>query len=194
VPVSGEQQTQHRRPRRGHTDLLQSLLDTALRAIRAGRDRLPGCFQIGCRHPPVHHQTNLATRTAQPRHRRAFGPAAATQPRPVRCTCCRFASIETTPGMGVVGILPAAATVSDRSRSTKCTGDLLGISLRSRWRWQRGAMTTSPSLARSASGSGERRYRLGDPLGDRCLEMVAGRARPNRGVRTHHLASGFVGL
>ena len=40
-------------------------------------------------------------------------------------------------------------------------------------------MTTFPSLIRCASASGEVRYRLGDPLVDRYLEFVAGRARPN---------------
>jgi len=40
-------------------------------------------------------------------------------------------------------------------------------------------MTTFPVLVRSASTSGMVRYRLGDPLIDRYLEFVAGRARPN---------------
>jgi integrase/recombinase XerD len=40
-------------------------------------------------------------------------------------------------------------------------------------------MTTFPCLVRSVSASGEWRYRLGDPLVDRYLEFVAGRARPN---------------
>jgi integrase/recombinase XerD len=40
-------------------------------------------------------------------------------------------------------------------------------------------MTIFPSLIRCASASGEVRYRLGDPLVDRYLEFVAGRARPN---------------
>ncbi len=40
-------------------------------------------------------------------------------------------------------------------------------------------MTTSLCLVRSASTSGAVRYRLGDPLLDRYLEFVAGRARPN---------------
>ena len=40
-------------------------------------------------------------------------------------------------------------------------------------------MITCPSLARFASPSGEARYPLGHPLLDRCLEFVAGRARPN---------------
>jgi integrase/recombinase XerD len=40
-------------------------------------------------------------------------------------------------------------------------------------------MSTFPSLIRCASASGEVRYRLGDPLVDRYLEFVAGRARPN---------------
>ena len=40
-------------------------------------------------------------------------------------------------------------------------------------------MTTSPYLVRSVSTSGAVRYRLGDPLLDRYLEFVAGRARPN---------------
>jgi integrase/recombinase XerD len=39
-------------------------------------------------------------------------------------------------------------------------------------------MTTFPSLIRCVSASGEARYRLGDPLVDRYLEFVAGRARP----------------
>jgi integrase/recombinase XerD len=40
-------------------------------------------------------------------------------------------------------------------------------------------MTGFPSLVRSASVSGEVRYRLGHPLVDRYLEFVAGRARAN---------------
>ena len=40
-------------------------------------------------------------------------------------------------------------------------------------------MTTFPCLVRSVSTSGVVRYRLGDPLLDRYLEFVAGRARPN---------------
>jgi integrase/recombinase XerD len=40
-------------------------------------------------------------------------------------------------------------------------------------------MTTFPSLIRCVSSSGVVRYRLGDPLVDRYLEFVAGRARPN---------------
>jgi integrase/recombinase XerD len=40
-------------------------------------------------------------------------------------------------------------------------------------------MTDFPCLVRSAVRSGEARYRLGDPLVDRYLEFVAGRARPN---------------
>jgi integrase/recombinase XerD len=40
-------------------------------------------------------------------------------------------------------------------------------------------MTTFPFLIRSVSASCEWRYRLGDPLVDRYLEFVAGRARPN---------------
>src|SRR3954466_16165552 len=40
-------------------------------------------------------------------------------------------------------------------------------------------MTTFPLLVRSIAGSGAVRYRLGDPLVDRYLEFVAGRARPN---------------
>jgi site-specific recombinase XerD len=40
-------------------------------------------------------------------------------------------------------------------------------------------MTTFPSLIRGVSSSGAVRYRLGDPLVDRYLEFVAGRARPN---------------
>ena len=44
--------------------------------------------------------------------------------------------------------------------------------------WGPGAMTTFPSLIRSVSSSGEVRYALGDPLVDRYLEFVAGRARP----------------
>jgi hypothetical protein len=40
-------------------------------------------------------------------------------------------------------------------------------------------MTNLPSLIRSVSTLGEVRYRLGDPLVDRYLEFVAGRARPN---------------
>jgi integrase/recombinase XerD len=41
-------------------------------------------------------------------------------------------------------------------------------------------MTGFPSLVRSVARSGEARYRLGDPLVDRYLEFVSGRARPNR--------------
>ena len=40
-------------------------------------------------------------------------------------------------------------------------------------------MTCFPSLVRSISASGAVRYALGDPLVDRYLEFVAGRARPN---------------
>src|SRR6476620_8552774 len=40
-------------------------------------------------------------------------------------------------------------------------------------------MTTFPSLIRCVSSAGLVRYRLGDPLVDRYLEFVAGRARPN---------------
>jgi integrase/recombinase XerD len=40
-------------------------------------------------------------------------------------------------------------------------------------------MTTFPSLVRWYTASGAVRYRLGDPLVDRYLEFVAGRARPN---------------
>jgi site-specific recombinase XerD len=40
-------------------------------------------------------------------------------------------------------------------------------------------MTGFPSLVRSTAGSGAVRYRLGDPLVDRYLEFVAGRARLN---------------
>ena len=40
-------------------------------------------------------------------------------------------------------------------------------------------MTTFPSLVRWSTASGAVRYRLGDPLVDRYLEFVAGRARPN---------------
>ena len=40
-------------------------------------------------------------------------------------------------------------------------------------------MTDFPCLVRSATTSGQVRYRLGDPLVDRYLEFVAGRARPN---------------
>jgi integrase/recombinase XerD len=40
-------------------------------------------------------------------------------------------------------------------------------------------MTDFPCLVRSVGRSGEARYRLGDPLVDRYLEFVAGRARPN---------------
>src|SRR6266704_1920634 len=39
-------------------------------------------------------------------------------------------------------------------------------------------MTDFPCLVRSVARSGEARYRLGDPLVDRYLEFVAGRARP----------------
>src|SRR5579859_6718181 len=40
-------------------------------------------------------------------------------------------------------------------------------------------MSSFPCLVRFVSASGEVRYRLGDPLVDRYLEFVAGRARPN---------------
>jgi site-specific recombinase XerD len=40
-------------------------------------------------------------------------------------------------------------------------------------------MSSFPSLARTVSGSGQVRYRLGEPLVDRYLEFVAGRCRPN---------------
>jgi hypothetical protein len=40
-------------------------------------------------------------------------------------------------------------------------------------------MITFPCIVRSASPSGELRYSIGDPLLDRYLEFVAGRARPN---------------
>jgi len=46
-------------------------------------------------------------------------------------------------------------------------------------RCQRAVMTTLPSLVRWSTASGAVRYRLGDPLVDRYLEFVAGRARPN---------------
>jgi integrase/recombinase XerD len=40
-------------------------------------------------------------------------------------------------------------------------------------------MTNFPCLIRSATATGEARFALGDPLVDRYLEFVAGRARPN---------------
>jgi site-specific recombinase XerD len=40
-------------------------------------------------------------------------------------------------------------------------------------------MTFSPCLIRSSTAAGETRFELGDPLVDRYLEFVAGRARPN---------------
>jgi site-specific recombinase XerD len=40
-------------------------------------------------------------------------------------------------------------------------------------------MTFSPCLIRSSTAAGEARFGLGDPLLDRYLEFVAGRARPN---------------
>jgi integrase/recombinase XerD len=40
-------------------------------------------------------------------------------------------------------------------------------------------MSSFPCLARTVSGSGQVRYRLGEPLVDRYLEFVAGRCRPN---------------
>jgi site-specific recombinase XerD len=40
-------------------------------------------------------------------------------------------------------------------------------------------MTFSPCLIRSSTAAGEARFELGDPLVDRYLEFVAGRARPN---------------
>jgi hypothetical protein len=45
--------------------------------------------------------------------------------------------------------------------------------------WEPVSMTDFPCLERWAGRSGEARYRLGDPLVDRYLEFVAGRARPN---------------
>jgi integrase/recombinase XerD len=45
--------------------------------------------------------------------------------------------------------------------------------------WESFPMTDFPCLVRSAARSGEARYRLGDPVLDRYLEFVAGRARPN---------------
>ena len=40
-------------------------------------------------------------------------------------------------------------------------------------------MTNFPCLIRSATTAGETRFALGDPLVDRYLEFVAGRALPN---------------
>jgi integrase/recombinase XerD len=40
-------------------------------------------------------------------------------------------------------------------------------------------MTFSPCVIRSSTAAGETRFELGDPLVDRYLEFVAGRARPN---------------
>src|SRR5579872_6898138 len=40
-------------------------------------------------------------------------------------------------------------------------------------------MSSFPCLVRFVSGSGQVRYRLGDRLVDRYLELVAGRCRPN---------------
>src|SRR4051794_7814505 len=40
-------------------------------------------------------------------------------------------------------------------------------------------MTSFPVLVRSVSSAGAVRYALGDPLVDRYLEFVGGRARPN---------------
>jgi integrase/recombinase XerD len=40
-------------------------------------------------------------------------------------------------------------------------------------------MSSFPCLVRFMSGSGQARYRLGEPLADRYLEFVAGRCRPN---------------
>ena len=40
-------------------------------------------------------------------------------------------------------------------------------------------MSFRPCLFRSSSSAGEPRFALGDPLVDRYLEFVAGRARPN---------------
>ncbi len=40
-------------------------------------------------------------------------------------------------------------------------------------------MTFTPCLVRSSTANGEFRFELGDPLLDRYLEFVAGRARPN---------------
>jgi len=40
-------------------------------------------------------------------------------------------------------------------------------------------MSSFPCLVRFVSGSGRVRYRLGDRLVDRYLELVAGRCRPN---------------
>jgi hypothetical protein len=44
--------------------------------------------------------------------------------------------------------------------------------------WQRGLMTTFPTLVRAASQSGETRYSLGHRI-DLYLGFVAGRVRPN---------------
>src|SRR6476646_6036494 len=46
-------------------------------------------------------------------------------------------------------------------------------------RYRRAVMTGFPFLVRSTDRSGQVGYRLGDPLVDRYLEFVAGRARPN---------------
>ena len=40
-------------------------------------------------------------------------------------------------------------------------------------------MSSFPCLARTVSGSGQVRYRLGEPLADRYLKFVAGRCRPS---------------
>src|ERR1700722_15053330 len=45
--------------------------------------------------------------------------------------------------------------------------------------WEPVSKTDFPCLVPSVARSGEARYRLGDPLVDRYLEFVAGRARPN---------------
>src|ERR1700760_2242380 len=58
-------------------------------------------------------------------------------------------------------------------------GDLCGIPAGPVGGWEPFPMTDFPCLVRSVARSGEARYRLGDPLVDRYLEFVAGRARPN---------------
>jgi hypothetical protein len=47
------------------------------------------------------------------------------------------------------------------------------------WIVEDGLMTLFPCLIRSSTRAGGTRFALGDPLVDRYLEFVAGRARPN---------------
>jgi hypothetical protein len=68
---------------------------------------------------------------------------------------------------------------SPSRRIAQYTGDLCGIPAGLVAGWEPVPMTDFPCLVRSVARSGEARYRLGDPVVDRYLEFVAGRARPN---------------